>query len=163
MWRGLSDFCSRRSFAPFESQADPPGNSETSLSHTRRCSYLEIYNEQVFDLLVRVPSLGRAKLGPSPLVPPTFYPPDKTSIFKYPLLPPTQAPGGSDEHLNVREDSKRGVFAEGAAEELVQSAAGTYEVFHRGSANRRVAETGAGGRNAAGRATRGERLLCVTI
>lgn len=58
----------------------------------RRCSYLEIYNEQVIDLL---------------------------------------APGQST--ITIREDSKRGVYVEGATEETVTTPAATYAVGPRPS------------------------------
>jgi hypothetical protein len=66
-----------------------------------RCSYLEIYNESVMDLLA---AEGTAA-------------------------------------LTIRDDARRGVHVEGATEEPVTGPLATYQLFTRGSANRRVGET----------------------
>ena len=76
-------------------------NAKQIKSSNFRCTFFEIYNEQVYDLL--------ADDGALPLV--------------------------------VREGSKASVFAEGAVEECVGSAAETYEVYRRGLCNRRVSST----------------------
>ncbi len=67
-----------------------------------KCSYVEIYNESIYDLL------DMSALG-------------TTCI--------------------LREDIKRGVYIEGAREEIITSPAEAYEVYERGSLNRHVAET----------------------
>lgn len=67
-----------------------------------KCSYVEIYNENIFDLLEISGSAGTCSL---------------------------------------REDIKRGVYIEGAKEEIINSPSEAYEVYERGSLNRHVAET----------------------
>lgn len=67
-----------------------------------KCSYVEIYNETIFDLL------------------------DMT---------------GNASTCSLREDIKRGVYIEGAKEEIINSPSEAYEVYERGSLNRHVAET----------------------
>lgn len=67
-----------------------------------KCSYVEIYNESIYDLL------DMSNLG-------------NTCV--------------------LREDIKRGVYIEGAREEVITSPAEAYEVYERGSMNRHVAET----------------------
>lgn len=67
-----------------------------------KCSYVEIYNESIYDLL------DMSALG-------------NTCV--------------------LREDIKRGVYIEGAREEVITSPTEAYEVFERGSMNRHVAET----------------------
>lgn len=67
-----------------------------------KCSYVEIYNETIFDLLEI---------------------------------------SGSPGTCNLREDIKRGVYIEGAKEEMINSPSEAYEVYERGSLNRHVAET----------------------
>jgi kinesin family protein 15 len=49
------------------------------------------------------------------------------------------APGASA--LTIRDDAKRGIFVDGATEEAVTTPEATYEVFTRGSSNRRVGQT----------------------
>ena len=72
-----------------------------------KCSYLEIYNEQVADL----------------------------------LAPPDADRGSARARAAVREHDRRGVFVEGLTEALVTSAEETYDLFTRGSFNRRVGQT----------------------
>mgnify|MGYP001809610442 CR=1 FL=1 len=67
-----------------------------------KCSYVEIYNETIFDLLDISGSSGTCIL---------------------------------------REDIKKGVYIEGAKEEIINSPSEAYEVYERGSLNRHVAET----------------------
>lgn len=67
-----------------------------------KCSYVEIYNETIFDLLDISGTAGTCSL---------------------------------------REDIKRGVYIEGAKEEVINSPSEAYEVYERGSLNRHVAET----------------------
>lgn len=67
-----------------------------------KCSYVEIYNETIFDLLDISGNAGTCSL---------------------------------------REDIKRGVYIEGAKEEIINSPSEAYEVYERGSLNRHVAET----------------------
>ena len=43
--------------------------------------------------------------------------------------------------LTIRDDARRGVHVEGATEEPVTGPLATYQLFTRGSANRRVGET----------------------
>ncbi|EEH57307.1 uncharacterized protein MICPUCDRAFT_17223, partial [Micromonas pusilla CCMP1545] len=74
-----------------------------SIDFTVKCSYLEIYNETVADLLCEDPTGG-----PQPV---------------------------------IRLDEKKGVFVEGLTEAAVTSAEETYDVFTRGSHNRRVGQT----------------------
>ena len=68
-----------------------------------KCSYVEIYNETIFDLL--------------------------------------DISGNGASSCSLREDIKRGVYIEGAREEVINSPAEAYEVYERGSLNRHVAET----------------------
>jgi kinesin family protein 15 len=77
------------------------------VAFTVKCSYLEIYNEQVADLLAPPDADARAARA---------------------------AP-------QIREHDKRGVFVEGLTEALVTSAEETYDLFTRGSFNRRVGQT----------------------
>lgn len=70
-----------------------------------KCSYVEIYNETIFDLL------------------------------------DVSAGNGASSSCSLREDIKRGVYIEGAREEVINSPAEAYEVYERGSLNRHVAET----------------------
>ena len=44
-------------------------------------------------------------------------------------------------NLVIRDDAKRGIFVDGATEEAVFTPEATYEVFTRGSSNRRVGQT----------------------
>ena len=67
-----------------------------------KCSYVEIYNETIFDLLDSSGTAGTC---------------------------------------NLREDIKKGVYIEGAKEEIINSPTEAYEVYERGSLNRHVAET----------------------
>ena len=69
---------------------------------TCKCSFYEIYQERVFDLLTSNPSSAG---------------------------------------LNVREDSKSGVYVEGVTEEVVASPADAQRVLAMGYANRHVGET----------------------
>jgi kinesin family member 15 len=68
-----------------------------------KCSYVEIYNETIFDLL--------------------------------------DGNGASSTNCLLREDIKRGVYIEGAREEIINSPSEAYEVYERGSLNRHVAAT----------------------
>ena len=68
-----------------------------------KCSYLEIYNEQVADLLLPV--------------------------------------GSTSNNPTIREHEKKGVFVEGLTEALVTNAEETYDLFTKGSFNRRVGMT----------------------
>jgi len=65
-----------------------------------KCSFLEIYNEQIFDLL-----------------------------------------DTSTSNLQLRENIHRGVYVEGAQEQVVSSAQAAYQVLNRGWMNRTVAST----------------------
>ena len=67
-----------------------------------KCTYVEIYNETIFDLL------------------------DINSTTST---------------CTLREDIKKGVYIEGAKEEVINSPSEAYEVYERGSLNRHVAET----------------------
>ena len=78
------------------------------VAFTVKCSYLEIYNEQVADLLA---------------------PPDADRGSAARAAP------------QIREHDRRGVFVEGLTEALVTSAEETYDLFTRGSFNRRVGQT----------------------
>ena len=70
-----------------------------------KCSYVEIYNENIFDLLE------------------------------------ISGNSGTTATCSLREDIKRGVYIEGAKEEIINSPSEAYEVYERGSLNRHVAET----------------------
>jgi len=75
------------------------------------CSYMEIYNEQVFDLL------------------------DSTTREQ------ANAPGYALASKNIRENAKRGVFVEGSVKECVETLHETLEHIKNGSTRRHVAST----------------------
>ena len=91
-------------FQRIESERAQNSEEGASVEFTVKCSYLEIYNETVADLLV-------------------------------------EAGGVQGAQPNIREDAKRGMFVENLTEEVVTSAGATYDIFHRGSLNRRVGMT----------------------
>lgn len=81
-------------------QEEEHKNAEKQLHYQCRCSFLEIYNEQITD-----------------------------------LLEPTQR------NLQIREDTKSGVYVENITEEYVASMDDVTQLFLRGLANRRVGAT----------------------
>ncbi|EYU17398.1 hypothetical protein MIMGU_mgv1a000460mg [Erythranthe guttata] len=81
-------------------QKDKDARREEKLKFTCRCSFLEIYNEQILDLL------------------------DPSSI-----------------NLQIREDSKKGVYVENLTEVEVSSARDVIQQLIQGAANRKVAST----------------------
>lgn len=108
---GLIPRVLKRIFAHIESELAAAENKENArdvniekpeLEFTVKCSYLEIYNETMADLL---------------------------------------SDPGSAVQPNIREHDKKGVFVEGLTEASVQSAEETYDLFQRGSHNRRVGIT----------------------
>lgn len=84
-------------------RAEEEQDAENGREFLCKCSYVEIYNETIFDLL--------------------------------------EATGSAANTCNLREDIKRGVYIEGAREEIINSPSEAYEVYERGSLNRHVAET----------------------
>ncbi|NXH60441.1 KIF15 protein, partial [Rhabdornis inornatus] len=84
-------------FFLIEREKEKAGSGKSFLC---KCSFIEIYNEQIFDLL------DSASAG-----------------------------------LFVREHIKKGVFVDGAVEQVVSSAAEAYQVLTKGWRNRRVAST----------------------
>ncbi|GBG65950.1 hypothetical protein CBR_g54242 [Chara braunii] len=84
----------------FQRMQEDQAESHKDVDFSIKCSYLQIYNEQVSDLL-------------------------------YP----------ESNNLNIREDSKRGMYVEGLQEVVVSNASATYGVFRRGSQNRHVGMT----------------------
>ncbi|KAG7254337.1 hypothetical protein CRUP_033026 [Coryphaenoides rupestris] len=96
-----------------------PSESGKSKSFLCKCSFIEIYNEQIYDLL------GSPRAS-------------SASIYNeqiYDLLDSAYA------SLFLRENIKKGVFVEGAMEKIVTSAAEAYQVLSMGWRNRRVAST----------------------
>ncbi|XP_051113609.1 kinesin-like protein KIN-12E isoform X2 [Andrographis paniculata] len=81
-------------------QKERDARSEEKLKFTCRCSFLEIYNEQIFDLL-----------------------------------------DPSSSNLQIREDSKKGVYVENLTEVEVMSARDVIQQLIQGAANRKVAAT----------------------
>ncbi|KAL9171539.1 hypothetical protein ABFS82_04G215700 [Erythranthe guttata] len=81
-------------------QKDKDARREEKLKFTCRCSFLEIYNEQILDLL------------------------DPSSV-----------------NLQIREDSKKGVYVENLTEVEVTSARDVIQQLIQGAANRKVAST----------------------
>jgi kinesin family protein 15 len=104
--RGLIPRTLQHLFERLSSDASAAAAEGQEFTFTARCSYLELYNESVFD-----------------------------------LLSDSAGAGGEAPALTVREDAKRGVFAEGATEAAVTSAGATYALFARGAAARRVGAT----------------------
>lgn len=84
-----------------EEQAEQESQDGNGREFLCKCSYVEIYNETIFDLL--------------------------------------ETSGGGT--CSLREDIKKGVYIEGAREEIINSPSEAYEVYERGSLNRHVAET----------------------
>ena len=104
--RGLIPRTLQHLFERLSADAASAAAEGQEFTFTARCSYLELYNEAVCDLLAE-----------------------------------SAAAGGEAPALTVREDAKRGVFAEGATEAPVTSAGATYALFARGAAARRVGAT----------------------
>ncbi|XP_024516891.1 kinesin-like protein KIF15 [Selaginella moellendorffii] len=84
----------------FQRMGEEKKERQKDVEYGIKCSYLQIYNEQVQD-----------------------------------LLDPDSA------HLNIREDTKNGMYVDGLQEVVVPSAEATYGVFRRGSQNRHVGMT----------------------
>ena len=97
----------------FQRVEDDRSDAREETTRAVKCSYLEIYNEQVTDLLVDPAELqADGQPGQSGRAAPT-----------------------------IREHERRGAFVEGLLEAAVRSAEETYDVFTRGSHNRRVGAT----------------------
>ena len=97
----------------FQRVEDDRSDAREETTHAVKCSYLEIYNEQVTDLLVDPAELqADGQPGQSGRAAPT-----------------------------IREHERRGAFVEGLLEAAVCSAEEAYDVFTRGSHNRRVGAT----------------------
>ncbi|GJQ11664.1 hypothetical protein GpartN1_g3455.t1 [Galdieria partita] len=76
-------------------------NGKNIVNYTVKCSYLQVYNEMITDLLY----------------------------------------SGTPHPLNIREDSKRGVYVDGLSEEVIQGPQECYQLLMKGLHNRAVGAT----------------------
>lgn len=113
--RGVIPRCLEHLFAGIQREQK---NSGGRISYTCRISYVEIYHENVYDLLG--PNGPAQHLCRTP-----FYVCAKNAHLM----------------VELREDSRRGVFVDGAVEEVVSSADAAYSLLLRGAQARRVGST----------------------
>ena len=109
-------------------------SDDEDVTHEVTCAYLEIYNEQLTDLLSSLSSgdgNGDCIAMDGMMV--------EDSGNNTGSIPSFGSFSGGE--LAIREDPKKGTFVENLTKVKVNSAEETYEAFLRGSARRRVGET----------------------
>lgn len=102
---------------------------DSGIEYLVKCSYLEIYNEQIMDLVInsKLESLLALKLKQHASL--------NNAIFLFDQLSSTQS------NLMVREDLKKGVYIEGLTEEVTKNSEDTIQLLLRGMRNRHVGAT----------------------
>ena len=106
-------------------------SDDEDVTHEVTCAYLEIYNEQLTDLLSSGDGNGDCIAMDGMMV--------EDSGNNTGSIPSFGSFSGGE--LAIREDPKKGTFVENLTKVKVNSAEETYEAFLRGSARRRVGET----------------------
>ena len=116
-----------------ESDSDPvKSTSVAKTAYSCHCSFYEIYQEKVFDLLDSITSSQTGQNGSNSA---------GSNSFKdtYPMSPSTPTSIGSG--LKVRDDANNGVYVEGLTIREVASAEEAGRLLEIGCKNRRIGET----------------------
>jgi len=116
----------------FEFTRNDAASGEEDVTHEVTCAYLEIYNEQLTDLLSNEDGNGDGIAMDGMMM-------EDNNGNHTGSIPSFGSFSGGE--LAIREDPKKGTFVENLTKVKVNSAEETYEAFLRGSARRRVGET----------------------